>query len=185
MLQLPKAAITRWLSHVAACNRCRERYEQIIEALDDILVKNRNVEWIAYRSSLLKPTTAFQITFLEDVMSVTNGLCLLLQSDKKDFGAISRAVNSTLVILEEIKEDVDSIYFKSFKQSGDIIEKVSLIEMRITVAGGTRKQSRIDASITTTEFHSSAFNPYIDALMKEMTYAFDLSELPVLTAFLN
>ena len=112
VLQLPKAAVTRWLSHVAACNRCRERYEQIIEALDDILVKNRNVEWIAYRSSLPKPTTAFQITFLEDVMLVTNGLCLLLQSDKKDFGAISRAVNSTLVILEEIKEVVDSIYFK-------------------------------------------------------------------------
>ena len=57
--------------------------------------------------------------------------------------------------------------------------------MRITVAGGTRKQSRIHASITTTEFHSSTFNPYTDALMKEITYAFDLSELPVLTGFLN
>ena len=57
--------------------------------------------------------------------------------------------------------------------------------MRITVAGGTRKQSRIHASITTTEFHSSTFNPYTDALMKEITYAFDLSELHVLTAFLN
>ena len=115
VLQLLKAAVTRWLSHGAAYKRCRERYEQIIKALDDILVKNRNVEWIGYRYSLLKPTTVFQITFLEDVLSVTNGLCFLLNSDKKDFGAISRAVNSTLVILEEIKKDVDSIYLKSFK----------------------------------------------------------------------
>ena len=99
VLQLLKAVVTRWLSHGAACKRCRERYEQTIEALDDILVKNRNAEWIGYRSSLLKATTVFQITFLEDVRSVTNGLCLLLQSDKKDFGAISRAVNSTLLIL--------------------------------------------------------------------------------------
>ena len=69
------------------------------KSLDDILVNNYNAEWIGYRSSLLKPTTVFQITFLEDVLSITNGLCLLLQSDKKDFGAISIAVNSTLVIL--------------------------------------------------------------------------------------
>ena len=38
------------------------------------------------------------------------------------FWAISRAVNSVLMILEEIKEDIDSIYLKSFKQSEDIIE---------------------------------------------------------------
>ena len=126
-----------------------------------------------------------QITFLEDVLSVTNGLCLLHQSDKKDFGAISRAVNSTLVILEEIKEDVDSVHLKSLKKSGDIIERVSLIEMRSTGAGGTRKQSRIDASVGRTEFHSSTINPFIDSLMKEITYAFNLSELRMLAAFLK
>ena len=184
MLHLLKAAVTRWLSHSAASKRCRQRCEQIIEALDDILVKNRNAEWIGYRSSLLKPTTVLQITFF-DILSVINGLRLLLQGDKKDFRAISRAANSTPVILEEIKEDVDSIHLKSFKQSEDIIERVSLIEMRSAVAGGTRKQSRIDASITRIEFHSSTINSFIDALMKEITYAFDLSELSVLTAFLK
>ena len=35
------------------------------------------------------------------------------------------------------------------------------------------------------EFHSSTINPFIDALMKEITYAFDLLELPELTAFLK
>ena len=33
--------------------------------------------------------------------------------------------------------------------------------------------------------HSSTINPFIDALMKEITYAFDLPELPVLAAFLK
>ena len=78
------------------------------------------------------------MTFIEDVLSVTNGLYLLLQSDKKGFRAISRAVNSTIVIPEEIKEDLHSIYLKSFRQSEDIIERISLIEVRIAVAGGTR-----------------------------------------------
>ena len=142
-------------------------YEQITEALN-ILVKNHNVELVGYRSCLLNATTVFQITFLEDVLSVTNGLCLLL------------------VILEEIKEDVDSIYFKSFKQSEDITERVSLIEMRSTVTSGTRKQqSCIAASIARLEFHSSTINPFIDVLMEEITYGFDLSELPMLTTFLK
>ena len=49
-----------------------------------------------------------------------------------------------LMILEEIK-DVDSVLLKSFTQSEDITKRVSLNEMGSTVAGGTRKQSRIDA----------------------------------------
>ena len=142
-------------------------YEQIIEALNDILVKNHNVELVGYRSSLLNSTTVFQIAFLEDVLSVTNGLCLLL------------------VILEEIKEDVDSIYFKSLKQSEDITERVLLIEMRSTVTSRTRKKSCIATSITRLEFHSSTINPFIDVLMEEITYGFDLSELPMLTTFLK
>ena len=184
MLQLLKVAVTCWLSHGAACKKCRERCDQIIETLDDILVKNHNAEWTGYESSLLKPTTVLQITFF-DVLSVTNGLCLLLQSGKKGFGAISRAVKSTLLILEDIKEDVDSIHLKSFKQSEDIIERVSCIETRSTVACGTNKQNCIDASVTRIEFHSSTINPFTDALMKEISYAFNLSGYPVLTAFLK
>ena len=69
-LQLIKAAVTRWLSHGSACRRCRERYDQIVEALDEILASNRNAEWIGYRTTLLKPRTVLQITFLKDFLSV-------------------------------------------------------------------------------------------------------------------
>ena len=70
-------------SRGAACIRCRECYEPIMEALYDTLVKSCNGEWSDYRSSKLQPTTVLQITFLKDVFSITNGLCLLLQSEKK------------------------------------------------------------------------------------------------------
>ena len=88
VLQLLKAAVTHLFSHGAACKRCKKHYEQIIKPLDDILVKNPNAEWIVYQSSLLKPTTVLQIMFLEDQL-VINGLCLLLQSNKKDFKQFS------------------------------------------------------------------------------------------------
>ena len=83
VLQILKAAAICLLSRGAACKRCRECYEPIMEALYDTLVKSCNGEWIDYQSSVLQPTTIFQITFLEDVFSITNGLCLLLQSEKK------------------------------------------------------------------------------------------------------
>ena len=63
--------------------------------------------------------------------------------------------------------------------------KSSLTEMRSTVAGGKKKQTRIEALVTRMEFHSSTINPFTDALMKEITYAFDLSELHELIAFLK
>ena len=73
--------------------------------MDDIVSTNKNAEWIGYRASLLKERTVLEITFLEDVLSVTNSLCLLLQSDKKDFGAISRSVKSTVGVLNLMKSD--------------------------------------------------------------------------------
>ena len=96
------------------------------------------------------------------------------------FQAIFRAATSMLTIPEEIKEHIDLIYLKSFKQSEDIIETASL-----TVVGGTKKESWIDASVTRIEFHSQTTHPFIDELMKEITYAFNLLELPVLTASLK
>ena len=57
------------------------------------------------------------------------------------FQAIFRAATSMLTIPEEIKEHIDLIYLKSFKQSEDIIETASL-----TVVGGTKKESWVSFS---------------------------------------
>ena len=101
---LVKAVITCWLSYGQACKRVRERYEQMVLALDEIISKNSNSEWVSHQSNLLISLTVFQITFLEDILSVTNILCLILQSDRTDFTAGSRAVKSTIAILEDIKK---------------------------------------------------------------------------------
>ena len=73
-----KAAITGWLSHGAACKRCRERYHIIIEALANIITTSSNPELVACRDALLETATVYQIAFLEDVLSVANILSLLL-----------------------------------------------------------------------------------------------------------
>ena len=70
-LNVIKVAVTRWLSHGAACKRCRERYRIILGSLDDIKTRNPRPELISYRDEMLNAQTASQITFLEDVLSVT------------------------------------------------------------------------------------------------------------------
>ena len=104
VLNLVRAAVTGWLSHGAACKRCRERYHLIIEALDDIITTSSNPERVACRDTHLEAATVYQITFLEDVLSVTNILSLLLQSDKKGFCVISRSLNTDLGTLNYRRE---------------------------------------------------------------------------------
>ena len=118
-----KAVVTRWLSHGAACKRCRERYHIIIEALDDNISTTNNPELVTYRNTLLDTETVYQIMFLEDVLSVTNILSLLLQSDKKDFFVIARSVNTVTEILKNIGENIDTNHLKNFNNANEIIEK--------------------------------------------------------------
>ena len=46
-VNLVKTVVTGWLSHGAACKRCRERYHIIIEALDDIISTTNNPEHLS------------------------------------------------------------------------------------------------------------------------------------------
>ena len=89
----------------------------ILEALDNVASENQNAEWTQYRSRLLEEKIAFKIWFLEDVFSITNVLCLVLQTDKKDFGATSRAVSNCIKRLEEIITNKDTDLLKSFNSS--------------------------------------------------------------------
>ena len=57
------------------------------------------------------------------MLIVTNALSLL-QSNLKDFAAVSFIVSSMLQILEVIDNDFDSIHLKSFNKSAKIIEKI-------------------------------------------------------------
>ena len=108
-LNVIKAAVTRWLSHGAACKRCRERYGMILGSLDDIITRNPRPELIGYRDEMLNAQTVLQITFLEDVLTVTNILSLVLQCDRKDFGAVRRALSTTLTTSNDM-QNISSVH---------------------------------------------------------------------------
>ena len=127
-----KAVVTRWLSHGEACKPCTERYHIIIEALD-ITSTTNNLELLTYRNTLLDSEAVYQITFLEDFLSVTNILSLLLQSDKKDFSVIVQSVNMVIEILKNIGENIDTNHLKNFKNANKITEKVEVYETKYCV----------------------------------------------------
>ena len=82
------------------CKRCCECCCIILESLDDIIVNDTKVELIGICDQLLQQDTIMQICLLEDVLSVTNVLSLVLQSNHKDFGTQRRSVKYTISQLE-------------------------------------------------------------------------------------
>ena len=75
-------------------------------------------------SRFLETATIYQITFLEDVLSVTNILSLLPQSDKKDLSAASRSINTVLGTLKVMGESNETRYLKNFNKADEIIQKI-------------------------------------------------------------
>ena len=116
-LHLVKAVVTRWLSHGAACKRCLEWYEELLEALDQVLVAKPNPEISRYWSYLLEPSTVLELSLLDDILTIISKLCLLLQSDCKDFRAIHDVVEQTLITLKKMSEDQNHAGFESLKKS--------------------------------------------------------------------
>ena len=135
-----KAVVTRWLSHGVACKRCIERYVVIIEALDNVLTETekQKPEVEGYHATLLQPNTIMQIALLDDVLSTTSALCLLLQSDKKDFGAVNGAVNFTVSRLETMIADKNADIFDSLKKSSNLY-RVNCFNKQPLISFQTRK----------------------------------------------
>ena len=104
-LHLVKAVVTRWLSHGAICKRCLETYEEILAALDQVLVAKPNPEISGYQSDLLEPSTELELSLLDDILTIISKLCLLLQSDLKNVRAIHDVVEQSLITLKEMLED--------------------------------------------------------------------------------
>ena len=88
--------------------------------LDDIISKNHKPELIGYQLQLLDSKSLLQISFLEEALSITNTLSLVLQADKKDFGVIRKVINSTITILTEMAWDQNTIHLKRFNGKNEI-----------------------------------------------------------------
>ena len=62
-LNVIKAAVMRWLSHGAACKRCRERCGMILGSLDGIITRKPRPQSIGYCDEMLNAQTVLQIIF--------------------------------------------------------------------------------------------------------------------------
>ena len=65
----------------------------------------------------MQADTLLQICFLEDVLTISNILSLVLHSDHKEFGAIRRATQSTVNQLIKVRNDKNCPLFKSCNET--------------------------------------------------------------------
>ena len=119
---------------------------------------------------------------MEDVLSVTNILSLLLQLDKKDFSTIAQPVTE---ILKNFGENIDTNYLKNFNNANEIIEKIKVYERQNIVSFGLRKCQQQNHNLIKDILDKKVIKPFIDESIKEMKNAFNISNLPVLNAFLK
>ena len=138
------------------------RESVIVDELDDIISKNPKPELIGYRSQLLDSKTLLQISLLEDVLSITNTLSLVLQADKKDFGAIRT------IILTEMAINQNTIHLKSFNGQNEVLMEMNTRTDCNIVAKGTHKRARIELTIETNKFYSKICQPFLQALIRTM-----------------
>ena len=83
-----------------------------------------------------------QIALLDEVLSTTSALCLLLQSDKKDFGAVNQAVNFTVSRLETMILDKNADIFDSFRKSSDLIDRVNSFNKQPLISFQKKKKKK-------------------------------------------
>ena len=98
--------------------------------------------------------TVLQITFLEDVLTVTNVLSLVLQSNRKDFGAVRCALSTTLTPLNDM-QNITSVHLKSYRAYQDILSQIELFAKQNNSAKHTRKKLRINHLVFIEEFHKN------------------------------
>ena len=124
----------------------------ILGSLDDIIIRNPRPELIGCNDEMLNAQTVLQTTFLEDVLTVTSILSLVLQSDLNDFRAVRGTLSTTLTTLNDI-QNISSVHLKSFRDYQDVLSQIELFAKQNIPAKHTRKRLRIDHSISVEEFH--------------------------------
>ena len=137
--------------------------------LDDIISKNPKSELIGYRSQLLNSKALLQISFLEDVLSITNTLSFVLQADKKDFGAIRRAMNLTITILTgKMASNQNTIHLKSFNGQNEVLMEMNTCTDCNIVAKGTHKRARVELTVEPNKFYLKICRPFLQSLIDMM-----------------
>ena len=93
------------------------------------------------------------------MLSITNTLSLVLQADKKYFGAIQRVMNSTITILMVMASNQNTIHLKSFNGQNEVLMKMNTHTDCNIAAKGTRKRARIELSVETNKLYLKICQP--------------------------
>ena len=165
------------------------RYEEMLQKIREdfrssrpILVAKPNQESSRYRSDLLKPSsTVLKLSLLDDVLTIIPKLCLLLQSDHKDFRAIHDVVEQTLITLKGMSEDQNHAAFENLKKSPALMEKLHNFNAESIIS----KWLQVDNNVMVEHFYSSTTVPFIKVLTVEMKGVFSFNNLPVLRAMMS
>ena len=139
ILNVIKATVTHWLSHDAPCKRTRGRYPIIIGSFDGIITKDPKAQLIGLGDQMFSSETLLQICFLEDLLSVTNVLSLVLQSDKKYCAAVHRAIQLTCLQLKQMRDNSQSSLLKSFNGCNTVLARFNEYNQQNVVGHSTRK----------------------------------------------
>ena len=97
------------------------------------------------------------------MLSVTNILSLLLQSDKKDFSAVSLYKYSFRYFRSYGREQRTK-YLKNFINADEIIQKNEIYQKQNIVSSGNRKRQKQDHNLSKDDFHTTVVKPFIHSL---------------------
>ena len=121
---------------------------------DDIITRNPRPELTGYHDEMLNAQIVLHITFLQDVLTIMNILSLVLQSDRKDFGAVRHALSTTLTTLNDMQNS-SSVNLKGFCAYQDVLSQIKLFAKQNILVKHTRKKLRINHLISIEEFHEN------------------------------
>ncbi|XP_033759500.1 uncharacterized protein LOC117341747 [Pecten maximus] len=181
-LMLIRAATTRWLSHGKACVRFIERYESVLDALDQIYQQKREPEVFGLRSILVQKNVVAMICVLSDVLKPLNHLSLYLQKTDVVLCNVEEKVKATVTDLEVIKETY--LEFQENNQIGDQLYVSRLSELLLIINERTDLQRRHRGHLENLDikaFIKDVAVPFIDSLIGEINDAFYMH--PVFDAF--
>ena len=88
----------------------------------------------------MQADTLLQICFLEDVLTITNILSFVLQSDHKEFGAVRRATQSTVNQLIKMGNDKNCPLFKSLNSCNETLKRSDEYEQQNVISHCTQKK---------------------------------------------
>ena len=77
----------------------------------------------------------------------------MLQSYRKDFGAVRYTLLTTLTTLNDMQNS--SVHLKSFRAYQDVFSQIKLFAKQNILAKHTRKKLRVDHLIFIEEFHEN------------------------------